>query len=86
MNAEQLREKSNDGLDAAVNSFESATEGVEAALARSKEQMAHLQEQATECAKKLAQDADRYVQEKPWQAIGVAAAVGLVAGLLISRR
>jgi ElaB/YqjD/DUF883 family membrane-anchored ribosome-binding protein len=26
------------------------------------------------------------VHENPWQAIGIAAAVGLVAGLLMSRR
>jgi ElaB/YqjD/DUF883 family membrane-anchored ribosome-binding protein len=29
---------------------------------------------------------DDYVHENPWQAIGIAAAVGLVAGLLMNRR
>ena len=30
--------------------------------------------------------ADDYVHEKPWQGIGVGAAVGLVLGLLLARR
>jgi ElaB/YqjD/DUF883 family membrane-anchored ribosome-binding protein len=29
---------------------------------------------------------DRYVRDRPWQSIGVAAAVGLVAGFLVARR
>jgi ElaB/YqjD/DUF883 family membrane-anchored ribosome-binding protein len=29
---------------------------------------------------------DDYVHDNPWQAIGVAAAVGFLAGLLIARR
>ena len=86
MNAEQIRNNTNDGLDEAVNKFESATEGVEAALARGKEQLHHLQEQAVECSRKVAQDADKYIHEKPWQAVGVAAALGVVVGLLVSRR
>ena len=37
-------------------------------------------------AKDAAKATDDYVHENPWQAIGIAAAVGLVAGLLMSRR
>jgi ElaB/YqjD/DUF883 family membrane-anchored ribosome-binding protein len=29
---------------------------------------------------------DRYVRDRPWQSIGVAAAVGLIAGFLVARR
>jgi len=29
---------------------------------------------------------DDYVHDNPWQAIGIAAAVGFVAGLLMNRR
>ena len=32
------------------------------------------------------QAADAYVHESPWKAVGIAAGVGLVVGLLISRR
>ncbi|MEI7574430.1 MAG: hypothetical protein RLZZ541_919 [Pseudomonadota bacterium] len=36
--------------------------------------------------KETAKAADDYVQENPWRSIGLAASVGLVIGLLISRR
>jgi ElaB/YqjD/DUF883 family membrane-anchored ribosome-binding protein len=33
-----------------------------------------------------AKDADRYVRDNPWQAIGVSACIGAIVGMLISRR
>jgi len=36
--------------------------------------------------KEAAKATDTYVHENPWRAVGVAAAVGLVIGLLIGRR
>ena len=36
--------------------------------------------------KEAARDADGYVREHPWQAVGIAAGVGLLLGILISRR
>ncbi|MGU3414102.1 stress response protein ElaB [Enterobacteriaceae bacterium C23F] len=37
-------------------------------------------------AKQAVTRADDYVHEKPWQGVGVGAAVGLVLGLLLARR
>ena len=37
-------------------------------------------------ARAAAGEADRYVHENPWAAVGIAAAAGLVVGLLLSRR
>jgi ElaB/YqjD/DUF883 family membrane-anchored ribosome-binding protein len=37
-------------------------------------------------ARALAGEAEDYVQTNPWQAIGAAAGIGLLLGLLISRR
>jgi ElaB/YqjD/DUF883 family membrane-anchored ribosome-binding protein len=37
-------------------------------------------------AKAVAHDTDRFVHDRPWQAMGIAAAVGLVIGVLIGRR
>jgi ElaB/YqjD/DUF883 family membrane-anchored ribosome-binding protein len=39
-----------------------------------------------ERARDAARATDDYVHEKPWQAIGMAAGVGLLVGLLIGRR
>jgi ElaB/YqjD/DUF883 family membrane-anchored ribosome-binding protein len=37
-------------------------------------------------AKEVADQAENYVRENPWQAVGVAAGIGLLLGLLLSRR
>jgi ElaB/YqjD/DUF883 family membrane-anchored ribosome-binding protein len=37
-------------------------------------------------AKEVAEQAENYVRENPWQAVGVAAGIGLLLGLLLSRR
>ena len=45
-----------------------------------------LQDSALAKAKAAGVAADDYVHENPWMAIGAAAGVGLVVGLLVSRR
>lgn len=61
-------------------------ERVQARLHRARERLAEVQASAIERAKAAGQAADHYVHEKPWHAIGAAAAVGVVIGLLIGRR
>ena len=58
----------------------------EARLLSAKLKLQELQGQAVDRAKDAARVTDDYVHENPWQAIGVAAAVGFVAGLLMNRR
>lgn len=72
--------------DQAGESAAKLRERVQARLVRARERLAELQTQAMERAKAAGQAADHYVHEKPWQAIGAAAAVGVVVGLLIGRR
>jgi ElaB/YqjD/DUF883 family membrane-anchored ribosome-binding protein len=55
-------------------------------LRTAKEKMADAQVVVSDKAKAAARATDDYVHDNPWQAVGVAAAVGLVLGLLISRR
>jgi ElaB/YqjD/DUF883 family membrane-anchored ribosome-binding protein len=86
MNADQVRQNTDEGLDAAVDQFESARERVQHAFEQGKEQWLEIQDQAMQYSKDAAEQADKYVREKPWQAVGIAAAIGLVAGLLIRRR
>lgn len=45
-----------------------------------------LQDMAVGKAKDAGKAADAYVHENPWTAVGVAAGVGLLLGMLISRR
>lgn len=59
-----------------------AEDSVRAAKARMQEMKGDLLAQTRE----MAESADLYVRENPWRAVGIAAAAGLVLGLLISRR
>lgn len=55
-------------------------------LAVAKEKMADAQAALVEKTRAAARVTDDYVHENPWKAVGVAAGVGLVVGLLIGRR
>lgn len=59
---------------------------VESKLLAAKLRLQELEGQAVEGAKVAAHATDNYVHAHPWQAVGIAAAVGIVAGLLINRR
>lgn len=59
-----------------------AEDSVRAAKARLQEMKGDLLEQSRE----IAQNADEYVRENPWRAVGIAAAAGLVVGLLLRGR
>jgi ElaB/YqjD/DUF883 family membrane-anchored ribosome-binding protein len=41
---------------------------------------------ALEKGKEVAQTTDEYVHENPWKAVGIAAGVGLIVGMLVSRK
>jgi ElaB/YqjD/DUF883 family membrane-anchored ribosome-binding protein len=59
---------------------------VEASLATAKEKMSDAQAALLVRTRAAAKATDEYVHVHPWQAIGVAASVGMVIGLLIGRR
>jgi ElaB/YqjD/DUF883 family membrane-anchored ribosome-binding protein len=61
-------------------------ERVKARLMSARERLTVVQASAVERAKAAGQAADQYVHEKPWYAIGAAAAAGVVVGMLIGRR
>ncbi|EAB5927427.1 stress response protein ElaB [Salmonella enterica subsp. enterica serovar Newport] len=58
----------------------------EQALEEVKNRVSHASDSYYYRAKQAVYKADDYVHEKPWQSIGVGAAVGLVLGLLLARR
>ncbi|MCB8746936.1 DUF883 family protein [Rhodoferax sp. U2-2l] len=53
---------------------------------QAKAELAHLQQVAVAKVKEAGHVTDEFVHENPWKSIGIAAGVGLVIGLLISRR
>jgi len=59
---------------------------IETKLLRAKLSLQELEGQAVDRAKAAARATDDYVHDKPWQAIGIAAVVGVVVGLLMNRR
>jgi ElaB/YqjD/DUF883 family membrane-anchored ribosome-binding protein len=74
---------------AAKESGEKATDlrsQVETKLRAAKLKLQELQDEALDQAKVAARVTDDYVHDNPWQAIGVAAAIGMLVGLVIGRR
>ena len=59
---------------------------VETKLLRAKLRLQELEGEAVDRAKDAARATDDYVHDNPWQAIGIAAAIGVLVGLLMSRR
>jgi ElaB/YqjD/DUF883 family membrane-anchored ribosome-binding protein len=59
---------------------------VEVRLAQAKAKLVTLQETAVEKALAAGHAADDFVHDSPWKAVGAAAGIGLVIGLLIGRR
>jgi ElaB/YqjD/DUF883 family membrane-anchored ribosome-binding protein len=55
-------------------------------LSQARGNLTNLQAAATEKVKAAGHAADEYVHENPWRAVAAGAGIGLVVGLLISRR
>jgi ElaB/YqjD/DUF883 family membrane-anchored ribosome-binding protein len=77
-----IKATANQGGEAVVNLRAKAEES----LAVAKVKLSEAQDALVEKGKIAAQATDDYVHEKPWHAVGIAAGVGLVVGLLIGRR
>ena len=65
--------------------FKDARERLERSTQAARKQLASLQETAIQNAREAGRTADGFVRENPWEAVGIAGAVGLVLGLLLSR-
>ena len=61
-------------------------ERIKIRLAESKVSLIHAEEVLVAKTKATAQATDVFVHESPWTSIGIAAGVGLLIGMLISRR
>ena len=63
-----------------------AREKIQDSLHKAKIKLAEAEEVVIDKTKQAAHATDEYVHEHPWRAVGVAAGIGLIIGMLISRR
>jgi ElaB/YqjD/DUF883 family membrane-anchored ribosome-binding protein len=63
-----------------------AREKVQDSLERAKVKLAEIEDVLIDRSKQAARATDEYVHENPWRAVGIAAGVGVIIGMLISRR
>jgi len=63
-----------------------AREKIQDSLRNAKAKLAEVEDILLDKGKEAARATDEYVHDHPWRAVGIAAGVGLVIGLLISRR
>ena len=63
-----------------------AREKVEESLHRAKLKLADVEDVLIDRGKEAARVTDEYVRDNPWRAVGIAAGVGVIIGMLISRR
>jgi ElaB/YqjD/DUF883 family membrane-anchored ribosome-binding protein len=55
-------------------------------LSAARERLEEVKDSAIEHARDAVSSGDEYVRKNPWQAVGIAAGVGIVIGLLLRRR
>lgn len=70
----------------AGDQVEAARERAQDSLKAARARMGDLQDDVLEQARDAVESTDRYVRESPWAAVGVAAGVAFVLGVLVGRR
>jgi len=63
-----------------------AREKIQDSLRHAKVKLAEVEEVLIDKGKQAARATDEYVHDHPWKAVGIAAGIGLIIGMLISRR
>ena len=58
----------------------------EESLQQAKVRLADAQDTVLESVRDATQTTEKYVKQNPWQALGIAAGIGMLAGLLLRRR
>ncbi len=62
-----------------------ARDRIEASLADARVRLADAERSLRDTTRQAATATDEYVRDNPWQAVGIAAGVGMLIGMLISR-
>lgn len=80
--AQDLIDTTGDQVD---DRFKVARDKLKAAIQTAKEELPKVTKKAVEKSKQAAHVTDEYVGGNPWKAVGLAAAIGLLAGVVIGR-
>jgi ElaB/YqjD/DUF883 family membrane-anchored ribosome-binding protein len=72
--------------DAAGERVSAARARAEATIGKARAKLASIDDMVVERAKDAVKTTDDYVHEHPWNAVGMAAAAGLVVGILLARK
>ena len=66
--------------------IDAGTEYIAEAVRAARQKLDDLEEQARDKAHDAARATEYFIRKHPWQSVGLAAGIGLVVGVLISRR
>lgn len=69
-----------------AEAFKKACATFEATLDNAKAELLDMEDSVVEKVRDVAQTTDRYVHEHPWNTVATGAFIGLLAGLLITRK
>ncbi len=83
---ESAGEAAAESMRAASETATSAAQRMADTLEQGRAALADMQALLTERTREYARTADTYVRDNPWQAVGIAAGIGLVIGLWMGRR
>ena len=70
----------------ASDGYQAAREKFESTLGTAKGHLTSLQGQFIDTSREALDSAQDYVERNPWQAVGIGAFAGLIAGILIARK
>jgi len=66
--------------------IQKARERAQETVRVARERLADTQDDVVRRAREAAKETDSYVRDNPWQAVGIAAGVAFIIGVLVSRR
>lgn len=84
--ADMLEEVLNSSADKPKEELDKLRFKAQEALTGTRDRLSEAREKVVNQTKELANQAECYVRDSPWTSIGIGAAVGIVAGVLLGRR
>jgi ElaB/YqjD/DUF883 family membrane-anchored ribosome-binding protein len=86
MNADGAKQQSEELLKTTARNVSALGDQIQDTVNQGKVKLRELQDAVVDKTRYAAETTDAYVRDNPWSAIGVAAGIGLIIGLLLKRR